>query len=147
MRVGWIFTTLLFFAGLLLAQNPPPGPMGPPAKLPRATAAKSSAYTVPADLPPVPVFRHSGAAAGLTASHISTPDKHYVIESMSGGIGLLDCDNDGKLDIVMVNGSTVDRYKQQGGDLLVTLWHQDADLKFTDITQKAGLTRKGWGMG
>ena len=65
---------------------------------------------------------------------------------MSGGIGLFDCDNDGKLDIVMVNGSTVDRYKQ-GGDLLVTLWHQDADLKFTDITEKAGLTRKGWGMG
>jgi len=30
---------------------------------------------------------------------------------------------------------------------MVTLWHQDADLKFTDITQKAGLTRKGWGMG
>ena len=66
---------------------------------------------------------------------------------MSGGIGLFDCDNDGKLDIVMVNGSTVDRYRQNGGDPLVTLWHQDANLKFTDITQKAGLTRKGWGMG
>jgi hypothetical protein len=46
----------------------------------------------------------------------------------------------------MVNGSTVDRYKQ-GGDLLVTLWHQDAELKFTDITLKSGLARKGWGMG
>ena len=65
---------------------------------------------------------------------------------MSGGIGLFDCDNDGKLDIVMVNASTVERYKN-GGDPLVTLWHQDADLKFTDITEKAGLTRKGWGMG
>ncbi|HXM09568.1 MAG TPA: CRTAC1 family protein [Terriglobales bacterium] len=95
---------------------------------------------------PVPVFRDIAAEAGLTASHISSAEKHYVIESMSGGIGLFDCDNDGKLDIVMVNGSTVERYKQ-GGDLLVTLWHQDADLKFTDITAKAGLTRKGWGMG
>jgi hypothetical protein len=66
---------------------------------------------------------------------------------MSGGIGLIDCDNDGKLDIVMVNGSTVDRYRQSGGDPLVTLWHQDSDLKFTDITQKSGLARKGWGMG
>src|SRR2546426_3568887 len=65
---------------------------------------------------------------------------------MSGGVGLFDCDNDGKLDIVMVNGSTVDRYRQ-GGDLMVSLWHQDADLKFTDIAQKTGLTRKGWGMG
>jgi hypothetical protein len=94
----------------------------------------------------VPIFRDIAAQSGLAASHISSAEKHYVVESMSGGIGLFDCDNDGKLDIVMVNGSTVDRYKQ-GGDLLVTLWHQDADLKFTDITEKAGLTRKGWGMG
>src|SRR5579864_3643175 len=94
----------------------------------------------------VPVFEDIAVRAGLTVPHISSPDKKYVIESMSGGIGLFDCDNDGKLDIVVVNGSTVDRYRQ-GGDLMVTLYHQDADLKFTDITQKAGLTRKGWGMG
>ena len=58
----------------------------------------------------------------------------------------MDCDNDGKLDIVTVNGSTVDRYRH-GGDPLITLYHQDSDLKFTDITKSAGLTRKGWGMG
>jgi hypothetical protein len=40
----------------------------------------------------------------------------------------------------------VDRYRQ-GGDLLVTLYHQDADLKFSDITASAGLNVKGWGMG
>jgi enediyne biosynthesis protein E4 len=94
----------------------------------------------------VPVFRDIAQQAGLTTSHIASKEKHYVIESMSGGIGLFDCDNDGKLDIVMANGSSVARYRQ-GGDLMVTLWHQDAELKFTDITQKAGLTRKGWGMG
>jgi len=65
---------------------------------------------------------------------------------MSGGVGLFDCDNDGKLDVVVVNGSTVDRFRQ-GGDPLVTLYHQDANMHFTDITQQAGLTRKGWGMG
>lgn len=65
---------------------------------------------------------------------------------MSGGIGLLDCDNDGKLDIVVVNGSTVDRYRH-GGDPMITLYRQDDSLKFADITEKAGLTRKGWGMG
>jgi enediyne biosynthesis protein E4 len=95
----------------------------------------------------VPIWRDISTRAGLTAAHISSAQKSYVIESMSGGVGLFDCDNDGKLDIVMVNGSTVDRYRKNGGDLLVTLWHQDADLKFTDITEKAGLTRKGWGMG
>ncbi|HXY50306.1 MAG TPA: CRTAC1 family protein [Terriglobales bacterium] len=83
----------------------------------------------------------------MSVSHISSPDKRYVIESVSGGIGLFDCDNDGKLDIVVVNGSNVERYRSQGGDPLVTLYHQDADLKFTDITRQSGLTRKGWGMG
>jgi hypothetical protein len=82
--------------------------------------------------------------SGLTVPHISG-EKRYILESMSGGVGLFDCDNDGKLDIVVVNASTVDRFRK-GGDPLVTLYHQDADFHFTDITE-AGLTRKGWGMG
>src|SRR3984957_9866387 len=135
---------LIAFAGFLSAQTEPQGPMGPPAKIPRARIEKKPSPPKLTD--PVPVFREIASQSGLTASHISSREKYYVVESMSGGVGLFDCDNDGKLDIVMVNGSTVDRYKQ-GGDPLVTLWHQDADLKFTDITAKAGLTRKGWGMG
>jgi hypothetical protein len=93
-----------------------------------------------------PKFEDVAKQAGLTVSHISTPEKKYIVESMSGGVGFIDCDNDGKLDIVTVNGSSVDRYRQ-GGDPMVTLYHQDADMKFTDITKSAGLTRKGWGMG
>ena len=92
-----------------------------------------------------PHFHDVARQSGLTVSHISG-EKRYILESMSGGVGLFDCDNDGKLDIVMVNGSTVDRFRK-GGDPLVTLYHQDADFHFTDITQQAGLTRKGWGMG
>jgi hypothetical protein len=95
---------------------------------------------------PLPKFEDIGEKAGLTVAHISSPDKKYIVESMSGGVGLIDCDNDGKLDIITVNGSTVQRYRQ-GGDPMITLYHQDADLKFTDITKPAGLTRKGWGMG
>jgi len=94
----------------------------------------------------VPQFQDVAARTGLTIPHIASADKKYVIESMSGGIGLFDCDNDGKLDIVVVNGSTVDRYRQ-GGDPMVTLYHQGPDMKFTDITVQAGLTRRGWGMG
>jgi hypothetical protein len=82
----------------------------------------------------------------LTVSHISSPEKRYIVESMSGGAGLIDCDNDGKLDIITVNGSTIDRFRN-GGDPMITLYHQDAGFKFRDITQTAGLTRKGWGMG
>jgi enediyne biosynthesis protein E4 len=95
---------------------------------------------------PLPHFKDVAKEAGLTVSHISTPEKKYIIESMSGGAGLIDCDNDGKLDIIAVNGSTIDRLRQ-GGDPMITLYHQDADFKFTDITKPAGLTRKGWGMG
>jgi hypothetical protein len=95
---------------------------------------------------PVPRFQDIAQQVGLTVSHISTPEKKYIVESMSGGAGLIDCDNDGKLDIITVNGSTIDRFRQ-GGDLMITLYHQGADFKFTDITKSAGLTRKGWGMG
>jgi len=145
MRAGQTTILLIAFTGLLFAQTAPQGPMGPAAKIPPARIEKKS--PAPKLTAPVPIFRDIAAQAGLTASHISSREEYYVIESMSGGVGLFDCDNDGKLDVVMVNGSTVDRYRQQGGDLLVTLWHQDANLKFTDITEKAGLTRKGWGMG
>ena len=94
----------------------------------------------------IPRFRDIAQQVGLKVSHISSPDKRYIVESMSGGVGLFDCDNDGKVDIVMVNGSTIDRFRQ-GGDPLVTLYHQGADGQFTDITTSAGLMRKGWGMG
>src|SRR6202140_2602215 len=144
MSGGRISILFIVLTSLLSAQTGPQHPMQPVAKVPPARIEKLS--PAPKPTAPVPIFSDIAAQAGLTASHISSREKYYVIESMSGGVGLFDCDNDGKLDIVMVNGSTVDRYKQGGGDLL-TLWHQDADLKFTDITEKAGLTRKGWGMG
>jgi hypothetical protein len=106
----------------------------------------TSLAAIPAAVAPTPRFEDVAKQAGLTVVHISTPGKKYIMETMSGGVGFIDCDNDGKLDIVIANGSTVDRYRQ-GGDPLVTLYHQDGNLKFSDITKSAGLTRKGWGMG
>jgi len=97
-----------------------------------------------------PVFEDIAQQAGLTVPHISSPEKKYIVESMSGGVGFIDCDGDGKLDIVTVNGSNVDRYRK-GGDPLITLYHQDGVQNgvphFSDITTRAGLTRKGFGMG
>jgi hypothetical protein len=96
--------------------------------------------------PTVPKFEDVSAKAGLTTSHIGAPEKRYIVESTSGGVGFIDCDNDGKLDILMVGGSNVDHYRQNGGDPMVRLFRQDGDLHFSDITEAAGLTRKGWGM-
>jgi hypothetical protein len=95
-------------------------------------------------------FRDIAAQAGLTTVAHSRSDRRYVLDTMSGGgIALLDCDNDGKLDIAVVNDSTIEQYLN-GGYMMITLYHQDADsptLHFTDITKTAGLTTKGWGMG
>ncbi|MGB9467107.1 MAG: VCBS repeat-containing protein, partial [Candidatus Acidiferrum sp.] len=114
-------------------------PLPSSAKLPTSSAKRSG-------FPPVPKFKDVAKDLGLTVSHISTGEKRYIVESMSGGVGLFDCDDDGRLDIVIVNGSSVDRY-QKGGDPMVTLYHQEPDGTFRDITKEAGLTRLGWGMG
>jgi len=95
-------------------------------------------------------FRDIAAQAGLTTMPHVTPVKQYLVEMMGGGVALFDCDNDGKLDIVTVTSSTVERYLH-GGDLMVTLYHQDTrpggPLHFTDVTVASGLTTRGWGMG
>ena len=94
-----------------------------------------------------PVFKDVTTEAGLTVSHVSTPEKKYIVESMSGGAGFIDCDNDGKLDIITVNGSPLIA-TAQGGDPMITLYHQDANLKFTDITKTpASPERLGHGRG
>jgi enediyne biosynthesis protein E4 len=114
-------------------------PLPPSAKLPTAKVNRPGFAAVPK-------FKDVAQAAGLTIAHISTSEKRYIVESISGGAGLFDCDDDGRLDIVIVNGSTVDRYLK-GGDPMVTLYHQEPDGTFKDITKEAGLTRLGWGMG
>src|SRR5258708_38400167 len=94
---------------------------------------------------PIPQFEDISRSAGLSVSHISSADELYIMESTSGGVGFIDCDNDGKLDIVCVNCSSVARFRRGGGPM-VTLYHQDARLEFYDITQAAGLTRKSLGI-
>jgi hypothetical protein len=96
-------------------------------------------------------FTDVSASSGLTVRHVSTPEKRYIIESMSGGAALFDCDDDGLLDVAVANGSSVDRFKT-GGDPFITLYRQEpernlnAPPKFENVTVMAGLTRKGWGM-
>src|ERR1700721_1333294 len=91
-------------------------------------------------------FREVGKESNLTAVPFSSMKQHYVVETISGGVALFDCDNDGKLDILVVNDATIEQAKS-GGMPMVVLYHQGKNLKFTDITQEADLVHKGWGMG
>jgi hypothetical protein len=117
-----------------------------PVPVPPSAAKAPGARIDRPGFPPIPKFRDVAREVGLTGSHISSGDKRYIIESMSGGVGVFDCDDDGRLDIVIADGSTVERYLK-GGDPMVTLYHQEPNGTFKDITAQAGLTRLGWGMG
>src|SRR5579863_604808 len=95
-------------------------------------------------------FRDVGPQVGLTTVPHFSSDPRYLVEMMGGGVALMDCDNDGRLDIVTVANSTVPRYLKDGGDLMIRLYRQDGKngaLHFTDVTEAAGLTVRGWGMG
>ncbi len=84
--------------------------------------------------------------AGITFKHVASPDKKYIVESMSGGVALFDYDNDGDLDIYMVNALTVDLVKSKG-KTKSDLYRNDGNGKFTEVGEKAGVSDIGWGMG
>src|SRR5882672_2482975 len=84
--------------------------------------------------------------AGVTFKHVSSPEKKYIVESMSGGVALFDYDNDVYQDIYFVNSLTVDLVKSKGKTKSF-LYHNNGDGTFTDVTGKAGVGDIGWGMG
>ncbi len=82
-------------------------------------------------------------ASGITFKHAYSPEKKYILESMSGGVALFDFDNDGWQDIYFVNAPTV----SQPSGARSELWRNNGDGTFTDVTGKAGVGDTGWGMG
>ena len=95
------------------------------------------------------VFTDVTAAAGLSkALNVSgsPADKQFLLEEMGGGVALFDYDNDGWLDIFLVNGSSFDP-KVRDRKPTSYLFHNNRDGTFTDVTRKAGLTHSGWGQG
>lgn len=65
---------------------------------------------------------------------------------MSGGVAMIDYDNDGYQDIYFVNSLTVDLLKSNG-KTISSLYRNNGDGTFTDVTTKAGVGDIGWGMG
>jgi hypothetical protein len=72
--------------------------------------------------------------------------KKYILETTGSGVAFIDYDNDGWLDIFLVNGSSLDQ-KTSEDRPTNKLFHNNRDGTFTDVTARAGLTRSGWGQG
>ena len=100
-----------------------------------------------ADTPLPVIFTDITAQAGLAhANNISgsPTNKQFLLEEMGGGVALFDYDNDGWLDIFLVNGTSFDPAVRDRNPTSY-LFHNNRDGTFTDVTQKARLTRSGWG--
>ncbi|HZQ43666.1 MAG TPA: CRTAC1 family protein [Acidobacteriaceae bacterium] len=95
------------------------------------------------------LFMDVAKAAGLTTwtHRMGTPEKNYIIETVGSGVALLDYDNDGWLDIYLVNGSTYDAMTGKATPPHAALFHNNHDGTFTDVTQKAGVANDRWGIG
>jgi enediyne biosynthesis protein E4 len=125
-----------------------------------AWALSGGALLLLAASPPAPDVRFSevARAVGIDFEHASSATSNkYLLETMGGGVALLDYDNDGRLDVFFTNGAHLEdpmpatkapdksdrRYWNR-------LYHQEADGTFRDVTEKAGLTgmpQNRYGMG
>ena len=124
-----IFTFAEAQSGHPVAPPPPPG----------AKSSKCSGR-------PVPQLEDITSTTGITFKHTSDPAKKYIVESMSGGVILLDYDRDGWPDVYFTNAPTVEM-AVKGTKSLGALYHNNHDGTFTDVTAKSGLSTRCFAMG
>jgi hypothetical protein len=95
------------------------------------------------------IFLNAAGEAGLTTWHhtAGTSEKRFILEANGAGVALLDYDNDGWLDIYMVNGTTYDALEGKAIPPHAALFHNNHDGTFTDVAAKAGVTNDRWGYG
>jgi enediyne biosynthesis protein E4 len=86
------------------------------------------------------------ASTGIHFEHLASPEQKYIVESMSGGVALLDYDGDGWLDIYFTNSPSVSM-ALAGKKAKSALYHNNHDGTFTDVTDKAGVGYPCWAMG
>jgi hypothetical protein len=95
------------------------------------------------------VFADATKKAGLSTwrNITGSPDKRVIIEAKGSGVCLLDYDNDGWLDIYLVNGSTLDARAGKAAPPHAGLFHNNHDGTFTNVTERAGVANDRWGTG
>jgi hypothetical protein len=95
---------------------------------------------------PVPQLVDITASTGIHFNHLASPDKKYIVESMSGGVALIDYDRDGWPDIYFTNAPDVDM-QLAGKKARSALFHNNRNGGFTDVTDKAGVAYPCWANG
>lgn len=135
MRFGLSLPWVLFLIAAASAQQP--------------AATADQAKIAPAKF--VDVTSTLGVSFQYKSSHTA---KHYLPETMGAGVALFDYDNDGRLDIFLVNGAPISDPTPKGTIPQKTgpsdwnrLYHQKVDGTFQDVTETAGLQGVGYGMG
>lgn len=120
----------------LLAQHP-----RDPASTPRV-AGRS--HTSPQEA--IPQLKDITSSTGIHFRHLASSAKKYIVESMSGGVALVDYDRDGWPDIYFTNAPDVDM-QLAGKKARSALFHNNHNGSFTDVTDKAGVGFPCWANG
>ncbi len=122
----------------------------------------SSCSRKPSPGPPdAPLFREAAAQTGLRFHHFTgSTGQYYMPEIMGAGVAVFDYDNDGDLDVYLVQGTMLDSSRQPaaakfppppdwkpGNRLFRNELNPSGQLRFTDVTAPAGVGHVGYGMG
>lgn len=101
-------------------------------------------------LAPGPWFLDAARAAGLAAfrNTCGSIAKNYLIETLGSGVALFDYNNDGLVDVLLVNGSSFEILSNPGVPRCSSrLFRNNGDGTFTDVTRESKLVNEGWGVG
>jgi hypothetical protein len=99
--------------------------------------------------PPASIrFREAAATAGLVfrVENHASPQKHLV-ETVAGGVAVFDYDGDGRPDVYFTNGAALPSLEKESPQDWNRLFHNEGGLRFTDVTERAGVRGAGYSMG
>lgn len=92
-------------------------------------------------------FTDATQSAGINFVNASSSDKRYIVESMGGGVAMFDFDNDGRLDLYLVNSHKVEGARANKPRPRAALYRNLGNGKFADVAAQAGVDDPGWAMG